>query len=158
MYHGLLRIGEVTEGPHVIKAKDVHKNDKKNKYIMILHTSKTHGRNNRPQKIEFGSLDLSTNFFCPVKELYQYSSMRPPYLDDQEQYFVFSNHIPVRPGDVRKILKSIITKLELDADLYDTHSFRIGKATDMFKNGVTVERIKHKGRWKSNAVYKYLRD
>ena len=41
-YFGLLRIGELTSGPHVVKACDVHLGRNKNKMMFVLHTSKTH--------------------------------------------------------------------------------------------------------------------
>ena len=42
-YFGLFRVGEVTESPHVVKAKDVKIGTNKDKLKFILHTSKTHG-------------------------------------------------------------------------------------------------------------------
>ena len=43
-YYGLLRIGEVTYSQHVLLAKDVHVGTNKNKMLLVLHTSKTHGK------------------------------------------------------------------------------------------------------------------
>lgn len=48
-YHGLLRVGEVTLGKHVIKAKDVHIGENKRKVQLVLWTSKTHTRAHPPQ-------------------------------------------------------------------------------------------------------------
>ena len=47
-YYGLMRIGELTTGPHVVKAKDVHIATNKNKILLILYTSKTHNRCSYP--------------------------------------------------------------------------------------------------------------
>ena len=41
--------------------------------------------------------------------------------------------------------------------LYDTHSLHIRRATDLYKSGSKVETIKQLGRWKSSAVYNYLK-
>ena len=41
---------------------------------------------------------------------------------------------------------------------YTGHSFRIGGATAMAANGVTLEQIMAIGGWRSGAVHKYIRD
>ena len=38
-YYGLMRVGELTYSPHVIKAKDVHMATNRNKLLLILHSS-----------------------------------------------------------------------------------------------------------------------
>ena len=50
-YYGMMRIGELTQGVHTVKAKDVHMGKNKNKIKLLLHMSKTHGKNNEPQVI-----------------------------------------------------------------------------------------------------------
>ena len=40
LYYGLLRVGEITQSPHTLKAIDVHDAENKNKYLLILHSSK----------------------------------------------------------------------------------------------------------------------
>ena len=47
-YYGLMRVGEVASGTHPLKAKDVHIADNKNKILLILHSSKTHGKESPP--------------------------------------------------------------------------------------------------------------
>ena len=157
-YYGLMRVGELTSSPHVLKAVDV--NDARNKkgFKLILHTSKTHGRHNYPQKIKICPADKNHNCFCPVEELTKFLQLRGrTALTKEESFFIFKDRRPVRPVDFRNSLKRMIHNLGLDSSLYDTHSFRIGRATDLFKRGVQVDVIKEAGRWKSNAVYKYLR-
>ena len=55
-------------------------------------------------------------------------------------------------------IRKEISQLGLEGALYDTHSLRIGQATDLLKANVPIDEIKRKGRWKSNAVFKYLRE
>ena len=43
-YYGMLRIGEVTASEHVIKAKNIHVAQNKQKILLVLYSSKTHGR------------------------------------------------------------------------------------------------------------------
>ena len=71
-YYGLMRIGELAEGDHMLKAKDIHVGGNKNKILMVLYTSKTHGRNKEPQTIKIKALHdmdrpLTSRFFCPFK-------------------------------------------------------------------------------------------
>ena len=51
-YYGLLRVGELTSSLHTIKAWDIHMGKNKNKILLILYSSKTHGKESRPQKIK----------------------------------------------------------------------------------------------------------
>ena len=84
--------------------------------------------------------------------------MRGDYEHDEEELFVFVDHSPVRPRHVRTLLRVLLKRIGLNEKLYDTHSLRIGRATDLMKQGKTIEEIKRMGRWKSNAVYRYLKE
>ena len=165
-YYGLFRVGEVTASEHTIKAKDIHEAQNKSQYLIYLYTSKTHGKGDKPQKVKISPVgttktkksNLQVHFFCPVLYIKAYLAIRRPYIDDQEQFFIHSNGQNVLASEMRKMLKTTLVSLQLNPDMYDVHSLRIGRATDMFKNGISVERIKKMGRWYSNAVYQYLRD
>ena len=50
-YYGLMRIGELTEGPHMLKASNIHVGKNKNKLLIVLYSSKTHAQDTYPQKI-----------------------------------------------------------------------------------------------------------
>ena len=43
-YYGLMRIREVVNGTHTVKAKDIHIGENKNKMCLVLYHSKTHGK------------------------------------------------------------------------------------------------------------------
>ena len=51
-YYGMFRIGEITLSPHVIKAIDVHIAQNKWKMLFLLRSSKTHGKNVKPQRVK----------------------------------------------------------------------------------------------------------
>ena len=160
LYYGLFRIGELTKGDHPVKAADVHISLKKNKMLFILWTSKMHGKSSRPQKIKIEGISSPTgeqNHFCPFKLTQDYLTLRGGYSSVQEQFFIFRDGSPVRANVVRNILKRVITKLNLDKKLFDTHSFRAERSCDLLKLGYMIEQIKIIGRWRSNAVYRYLR-
>ena len=48
-YYGLMHIGELTQGNHPVLAKDIHIAKNKDKIRLLLHSSKTHGKESFPQ-------------------------------------------------------------------------------------------------------------
>ena len=168
-YFGLLRVGEITAGSHPILAKDVHTGRNKNKILFILHSSKTHGKESKPQMVKITSTPLTNKkpkscvgseqvfSYCPYTLLKEYIKVRGHYTNLREPFFVFSDHSPVTPNQMRKCLKNILKMCGFNENLYDTHSFRSGRSTDLLKFGLSVESIKKIGRWRSSAVFTYLR-
>ena len=163
-YYGLMRIGELTFGPHAVKACNIHIGTNKDKILIVLYTSKTHGVYSYPQKIKITAVKpktttkLHTNLICPFDTVRNYLRIRGGYFDDEENFFVFRDKSPVQAGQVRSILKTCLEKLNLNPSLYNTHSFRSGRTVDLWKyNNYTIDQLKQVGRWSSNAVYKYLK-
>ena len=166
-YYGLLRIGELTNGPHVMKAKDVQIAVNKEKILITLYTSKTHGAESRPQEIKISSnrskpsannrVRCTNRLFCPFKITKRYFAMRGNYYEDDDQFFVFRDGSPVYPSHVKKVLREILKSLNFNEKLFDCHSFRIGRCSEMIKLGIPIEVVKRLGRWRSNAVYRYIR-
>ena len=158
-YYGLFRVGELASSPHTIKASDVHIAENKNKIFIILYSSKTHGKESRPQKVKIvANNNWNKRHFCPFKLARLYMGHRGSYKTSQEPFFIYRDKEGIQIEHVRNLLKQCLTNLNLQSDLYNCQSFRIGAATDLYKNGTSISRIKSLGRWRSNAVYKYLRD
>ena len=161
-YYGLMRTGEVVvaESGHTIKAKNVFVAANKNKIRIILYTSKTHDKSNRSQEIKISSSESTgkrEKFFCPFQLLRSFMKLRGCYNSDEDNLFIFSDgQTPVTQHHVRAVLKDAISALNLNSDLYNFTSFRIGRASDLLKFGFDIETIKRLGRWKSNTVYKYI--
>ena len=145
----------------------------KDKFLFILKSSKTHTKGNKPQLIKLtrdnkvsihpshGRLaELQQSYevkYCPFKTLQEFIQIRPPAADENEQFFVFLDRLPVKPNQMRSVLRTLLTRMQMEARLYNLHSFRIGRCSDLLKYGFSVETIKHLGWWKSNTVFKYLR-
>ena len=163
-YYGLLHVGEVTMSPHVIKVKNVHMGTNKDKILLILYSSKTHSTANRPQKKKILSNKTEKTGrhfyrnFCPLTLMREYLSIRGGYRTDAEQFLVFADHAPVSAEQARRVLKEMISILRLNPNIYDFHSLRIGRASDLVKYGCSVAEVQRMGRWKSNVVYKYIRE
>ena len=163
-YYGMLRIGEVTSGSHPILARDVQVGDNKKKILMILRSSKTHGEGSKPQSVKISSQPKSrttryfSTHFCPYKLLRHYGKHRGPFKKrSRDPFFVFSDGSKVTPTHARNCLKKILTRAKFDSWAYSFHSLRAGRTLDLLKYGLSVETIKKLGRWKSNAVFTYLK-
>ena len=165
-YFGLFRVGELTSGSHPVLVGNVHIARNKRKFLFILETSKTHGLESKPQSVKVTSTVLSTVEvnparslqFCPYKLLREYSGIRPKYLSRTEPFFVFSDGSPVRPHQMRSVLKQMIQLAGFDPLVYNCQSLCIGRASDLLKMGVSVESIKQVECWTSNTVFTYLRN
>ena len=131
--------------------------------MFILRSSKTYAPSNSPQIIKISSIDSTKKkdklkMPCPYQLLQQFASLRGPY-DDQkmEPFFVFAGGIPMKPTQMRYCLKVILREAGFDETLYGVQGFCMGRSEDLLKLGLSVETIKKLDRWKSNAVFKYLR-
>ena len=82
-YYGLLRVSEVTTG-HPILAKDVQVALNKKKILLVLRTSKTHGKNNFPQMIKISAANIKLpwekklindnyNNYCPYQLIREFA-------------------------------------------------------------------------------------
>ena len=162
-YYGLLRIGELTSSEHALKAKDIQVGTNKDKILIVLRSSKTHGKESPPQLIKISAVNGRNTdfgkhrFFCPFTLTRNYLALRGEYESEDDFCFVFRDNKPVSSVIVRETLRLLLKKLNLNDKLYDTQSFRIGRSVDLMKMKIGIDQLKLMGRWKSNTVYKYLR-
>ena len=96
--------------------------------------------------------------FCPFNLVKEYQAVRPLATSDAEQFFVFQDSSPVTPAQVRKVFTKAITVAGLEPHAYTFHCLRSGRASGLLKLGLSVETIKKIGRWRSNAIFTYLRN
>ena len=172
MYFGLFRIGELTKGEHPVLARDVQIGTNKKKILFILRSSKTHSKAMRPQQIKISNQPIkrkasarchSNSVFsdlpCPYKLLKRYLKVRGTiYKHINEPFFVFADRSPVKPMHVRNCFELMLKQCKFKyPQVYRIHGIRARRACDMLRLGLSVEEIKKMGRWKSNAVYKYLK-
>ena len=161
-YYGLLRISEIENTPsgHAVKAKDVHVGRNKNKLMLVLHTSKRHTKGNKPQIIKICSEKSESSvppIYCPFKSVQDYLQVHKTRASVYEHFFIFRDRTPVGATAFRAALKKVIKAAGLQSNLYSSHCFRAGRMTDMMNMGVPLDVIKKIGRWKSNAVFTYMR-
>ena len=162
-YFGLCRVGELTTGSHPILATDIHVGGNKNKFKLILRSSKTHTRGDKPQIIKVESDPLSSQLqtrndpLCPYTALKNYLKVRRSCVHINEPFFIFRDRTPVAPTHMRKVLKEALSRANLDPDYYGVHSICMGRACDLVHvYKFSLETVKKIGRWRSNAVFEYL--
>ena len=136
--------------------------ENKDKILLVLYTSKTHGVESPPQEIKFSASHEYKQepncFFCPFEAVVEYIAVRGKYANDSDPFFLLPDGVtPLKPHHFRTTLRELIRRLGLNHTLYDTHSMRGGHCSDLYKCRVSINRIRRLGRWKSNAVYKYLK-
>ena len=151
-YYGMFRVGELGYSQHSAKAADIYMGMNKNKILVLLHSSKTHGKESRAQKIKITEspqkLHEFTRHFCPFTVLREFMIERGGFESPSEQFFIFRDGAPVRPQHIRNLLNKLLITLNLNHKLYGVHSFRIGHCTDLFKWGCSIPVLKAWGRWR----------
>ena len=161
-YYGLLRISEYaqTDAGHTVKACNVQIVVNKDKFMLVLFTSKTHGLDTKPQIIKIDAIDDNNpkNYkYCPFRMLNEYLAIRKTsYASENENFFIFNDRSPVTANQFRQVLHAALEWNNINPKLYSSQALRSGRATDLLEMGVSVETIKKLGRWKSTSVYTYL--
>ena len=157
-FYGLLRIGEVAYSQHCIKAAHISMGVNKNKILIILYSSKTHGAESSPQKIKIIQANgKQRQFFCPFKLMSKFIKIRGTYKTEQEPLFIYRDKMPVMPATVNAVLKKAIKRCGMVPASFSFHSLRTGRTSQLIQLGYTIEAVKRLGRWKSNAVYRYIK-
>ena len=171
MYYGMLRISEIAsfesefQLDHALKVGDVHVGQNKPKILLVLQTSKTHGKESLPQKIKIEATALQTlgekylckTHFCPFAMVREYMCLRGPHIGNRDHFFLLKHGEGIKPKQIRNVLHSCISGVGLEKSYYDLHSMRSGRALDLVKAGFTISQVKIFGRWCSNAIYRYLK-
>ncbi len=91
---------------------------------------------------------------CPVSWLCKYLLDRP-----HGSYYLFCHPDgrPVTRKQVSDVLSRVVVLAGLDARSFGSHSFRIGRCTDLMQAGLSDAQIRTHGRWASNAFRVYVR-
>ena len=154
LYHACLRIGElaISNGnkEHILNRNQVI--IKTGKSLKIKFHSFKHSRLAEPSLI----VATHSGEYCPVKAMEEYLAIRRQK-DSCNALFTNCEGTEIRREEVTDPLQTVISSLGLNKKDYNSHSFRIGRTTDMYTAGVPIRKIKAAGRWKSEAFRKYIR-
>lgn len=95
-YYGLTRIGELSlvgqHCRHTVKALNVHVTLNKNKFLIMLYSSKTRDKESMPQRIIITEDTTSkrkaksAKFFCPFRLMRAFIKMRGGYINSHQNW------------------------------------------------------------------------
>ena len=158
MYHALLRVSEIakTDGPtdHNLEFCQITKKSQINSELYIQFQSYKHSDTRSlppPMRIS-----ANQSKHCPVSLYNNYLNHRG-HFHQPTKAFCHPNSTPLTGDYVSKKLRSALSMALFDSFEFNTHSFRIGRATDMAAAGASDRQIMIAGRWKSLAFKKYIR-
>lgn len=134
----------------IIQRKDVSFNGNSSVEIILRHSKTMH--NTHPITISLSK--VSPPQVCPVTTLQLYLSA---HKHRNGPLFQFHSGSPVSYHFVSTNLQNTVKFIGLNSQWYKGHSFRIGAATEAAKRGLSQIEIQKLGRWKSDAVQKYIR-
>lgn len=155
-YYGMFRIGELGDSPHALKVADVKESRNKAKFLLILRSSKTHGKGDHPHTVNIPQvvdINFSENLFDPYVALADFQARRPQACN----FFVFADGSPVKVEQIRAMFKRVLKLANFDPEIFDFHSYRVGRATELLANSVPFEIVKKWGNWKSDSIWKYFK-
>ncbi len=154
-FWGFLRVSEFTspswytsDPTRTLMLSDVVITD--SRVVVKLKKSKTDQLGSLPP-ISLVKLDSP---LCPVASLQQYLQCRSKLPGPLYQSYA---GLFLTRGDFTKALQTVLSSLNVDWSLYNTHSLRIGAATTAAQKGVNPAIIKLLGRWKSNCYSLYVK-
>lgn len=153
-YFGLFRISELVASSanmlgHPIEHTDVSIRDDKYAVIRLRHF-KTNQRGNAVLL----KIPRETGPICPVVQLSNFLTVRPTV---SGLFFCHANQSPVTRSQVSAVLNKCIIKLGFTG-MYRSHSFRIGRATDLAAGGCNAQTVMKLGRWSSDSYRLYIRN
>lgn len=143
-YHAFLRVGEMTHSTHNLKIDDI---DIQKGSVVIRFASFKHSQ--QPVTITI----RATSENCPVEALAHYIQLR----GKAAGCLFMLNSKPVPRARFVAVLQQTVRMAKLPTDRFNTHSFRIGAATDAAVAGRSDAQIRSLGRWHSDAFQKYIR-
>ena len=150
-YHACLRAGEAVQSntlEHTLKTDQVTIQDNT---IHIKFRSYKHSTTTTPTMVLQQDVDP---ICCPVYTLRQYLQLRS---NKGGPIFIDQNQSPIDRQLLSSTLKAMITLIGLKPENYNTHSFRIGRATQLAQDNHSYATIQTAGRWHSSAYLRYIR-
>ena len=154
MYHAALRIGEISSSrgnKHTLQHDQIQLvNLKGSKCMRITFSSYKHTHHPTTPLMVHPTHKLD----CPIAAYTKYVKLRKT---PHGSAFQDISGLPLTRTTILSVLQSCLAHSHLDSGMYNTHSFRIGKTTDLVHQGYSYPKIALIGRWKSNAFYKYIK-
>ena len=157
LFHGAFRIGELLGNrksefdPNFdLLTDDIHITAKSVQFRLKMPKEDRKGRSTIVDVYATGGPH------CPVRALTKWKALNNDWPAGQPA-FRWRSGAPLTQNDFRDILNSRLTGfVENPADIFCTHSFRIGMASMLGALGYDDDDVKAVGRWSSRAFEEYL--
>ena len=153
LYHGCFRVGEVSKSKnilHTLKIENISFINYPCTHANFKLVSHKHSKGETTIAIKVGHIPA----YCPIRSLLEYLKLRS---QTPGPLFLLETGSPLDRATIAKYLSSSLANSGLQSNLFSTHSFRVGRATDLALSGVSESLLRETGRWSSNAFMKYLR-
>ena len=152
MYSALLRVSEVTQSKHGKSNHNVKRSNVKfssEEVGEVILTLETYKFSKKPVTMAV----RETSNITPYDRAVEFDR----WAGKRKWFFVKEDGRPLLAETLRKHINRILIATGLNPKEYNTHSFRIGKATDMWDQGYSDTQICLAGRWNSKAYKKYIK-
>lgn len=155
-YFGLFRVSELVFTSDLQANRPLMINDvsflKGNSVLKVIIRSSKTSRNGDPITLLL-PCERETEL-CPVCCLYQFCGIRPK---SDGFLFIHVDGKPLKRTQFTSILAKAVQMGKLSDRHFRSHSFRIGRATQLASDGVSMDVIQRLGRWKSDVCQLYIR-
>ena len=158
MFFMCARVGEVAlsqgQKNHVLQLSDITFKDwgQNTEHLEVSFTSFKHNKTGKVHKIP---VYPHASKACPILAMKSYLSLRggtPGPL-----FTLMGSTKPIPAAQVSAVLSRALRVSGENPELFGTHSFRIGRCSELASQGASSEKIKFLGRFHSDAFMKYVR-
>ena len=167
-YRGLTRVRRTQAIPRELFGKAI--------LHVFISSDKTNPQKQKPKADRAGKMILigpdTDEVLCPVRWFRRWKAVRTSIMFEETPLFHSldvktanakgkdESQVALSKGTVNHIVKNRLKEVGIDANALNIggHSLRAGGATDAAQRGVDLSLLKKHGRWKSDAVFLYLRD
>ena len=157
MFYMCTRVGEVANSHgncnNILQLSDISLRTppKSSPYFVVSFSKFKHNKTSRVHSIP---VKPSNPPYCPVTLLQNYLRMRG---QSPGPLFRLKTGQPLHSTQLSHTLHKSLRWAGLDHSTFGTHSFRIGRCSQLAKDGASEPYIKFMGRWHSDAFLGYVR-
>lgn len=153
-YFGLFRVSELVAASNTLISTALTSENiciDQNSLVITLQKYKT---NQRGDEVTIKLPPETNQSICPVHAVKEFIQMRPKH---SSIFFCHANGTPVTRQQFSAVLAKCLGKTSYASGHYKSHSFRIGRASDLAAQGLPMSQIMKLGRWQSMSYKLYIR-
>lgn len=148
LFRSLLRVSHITESPHCLRVGDVEFVG--DGLVLKVYSSKAMKKSKTPRLIPIAPLECRS--YCAVYWLKRWLSN---YKSSPSSPLFSLDGSPLTYSTFSNALSKVILRAGIKEKI-SSHSFRQGGATFLSTIGMPIDKIKDRGGWASNAVFKFI--